>query len=111
MSQIVLLNLFPANVTQTREFSADTQHRAVRVTVDPQVVTVWGLVDGAPAVAGRAAVASFDKPQRRRRGLDPDYTVTTTGGEVWEIRKAGGCGCGSKLRSFNPFGGANRVGT
>lgn len=106
MAEVPLLNLFPANVV-----TPAGERRAVRVTVTPASAMVYGLEGVIPKLVETAEVQSFDRPQRRRRGLDPDYTVTTTDGEVWEIRKAGGCGCGSKLRSFNPFGGANRVGT
>lgn len=106
MPQTVLLNLFPANVTV-----GTAVYRGVRVTVTPTKATVWAMVGGEIMGIQESYVLQLDKPQRRRRGLDPDYTLSTTTDGTWEIRKAGGCGCGSKLRSFNPFGGANRVGT
>lgn len=110
-SPTVLLNLYPANVTVLAEPGNPPEtHRSVRVTVTPQKATIWGLVDGQPAAIAEGPTESFERPKTRRRGLDPDYTVLTAYSETWEIRKAGGCGCGSKLKSFNPFGGARRAG-
>lgn len=43
------------------------------------------------------------------RGADEDSYVTTTSGKMLAFRKDRGCGCGSRLRGWNPYNTINSI--
>lgn len=49
-------------------------------------------------------VAPMKATRQTIRTMGPtEAQVTTSSGKTLAFRKAGGCGCGSKLKSFDPF--------
>lgn len=106
MPEVALLNLFPANVRLP-----DGEQRTVRVVVTADKARVYGLVGSVPTLVAEADVANYRAaPTGARRSIDP-AVVETADGQTWEISRAKGCGCGNKLKSFNPFAGPARIGS
>ena len=95
---MVRTDVYPANVS----FSFGTHNypkaRAI-VTADSILVLVEGGTSTAVLYEARMEDVTFD---------GRSATVTTEDGTV-TISRAGGCGCGSRLRSYRPFGRAVRM--
>lgn len=91
--------VFPAIVTRgTTTFrsskvflAADRAYIAIDTPSGPRVSEV---------VSGSVAVLGNDT-----------FEITPPEGETTQVRKGGGCGCGSRLKTWSPFSGPLRVGT
>lgn len=85
------LDMFPAKV--------DGYPKA-RVLVGEKRAQIWVERNGTVEVAAEGEVESFHRATRRG---EPS-TVTLTDGTVWEIYRATGCGCGSRLKGVRSNG-------
>jgi len=95
----VRADIYPANVQFSFGVNRHTRTRAI-VTADKVLV----LVDASsgPAVLYESRLEDVQVVDRRQ------MVATTADGEV-TISRQGGCGCGSRLRSYRPFGKAIRM--
>lgn len=82
--------------------------RVILVGGEPERVFIYK--DGAqgPELAFSSEATSYDPPhtpQRLREAFQPMFVTYTikTPDITLTFEKAGGCGCGSRLKSFNPF--------
>lgn len=110
MTVTLQADVFPATLNvdyQTGE--SRTVHRArVVVTESPPRVLVFTDSSQGPQVVFSDNVLSYQQPERPRKLRDlytPEtqtYHVTTAGAALSFV-KDGGCGCGSRLKGFNPF--------
>lgn len=92
------LDFFPANV-YTPEGS---RFESVRLILADGYVQVYGAT-----AAGIVKV--YERPYQSWEGNRiAGYSILTSEGNVVG-NPAGGCGCGSPLRSFDPFSGMRRV--
>jgi hypothetical protein len=112
----LLADVYPAQIVINPGPEARVQDR-VRVIVqrgDPNTNTPARLTAFADSSQGPRAVYSQAlqdftsplRPQRLREAREPAYrryTATTASGIPVYFEKTGGCGCGSRLKSFNPF--------
>jgi hypothetical protein len=96
----VRADVYPANVTFTFGVNPYPRSRAI-VTADTVLVLVEGGSGAAVLYEGRLENYTGDRTQ---------LVATTADGEV-TITRQGGCGCGSRLRSYRPFGRAVRMAT
>lgn len=80
------------------------RYEPARIVVVNGRVQVWFVPNGfaEPEVAFEREVLSIEG--NRLAG----HAILTADGEV-RANSAGGCGCGSRLRSFDPYAGATRV--
>lgn len=62
----------------------------------PQLVFAEPLVDYTPPPKGRATIRNMYTPR--------EATLTTESGKTIAFHRSSSCGCGSRLKSFNPFG-------
>lgn len=80
-------DLFPANV-----YINEVLHPQVRFLTTGTVAWVFGLDDnGTPTVVAEGDVETVDV----RQGSNWRATVS---GVIWNVSRAGGCGCGSPLK-------------
>lgn len=100
MQARIELDLFPA-IART---PSGGRYEPARVVVYNGIVQVWVVRRGSnvPEVAYEANELSLEG--NRLAG----YAVLTDDGVVNAVR-TGGCGCGSPLKSFDPYSGAARV--
>jgi hypothetical protein len=92
--------MFPLNVE-----TAAGLLKTVRVFGCDEFTEVWGLVAGQPAVIETGA--GFVKQGRSQGetfgdGTKAKWTLLLADGTVWLATPSSGCGCGNKLKSFNP---------
>lgn len=96
----ILLDHFPAVV----ETPDGAKFQLARVTVYDGKVQVWALpkTTSAPTVVYERTALSIEGTRIAGFSiLTPDGVVTSG--------KARGCGCGSPLKSFDPYNGATRM--
>lgn len=98
MPSFIRLDLFPAEVLVSGE-----RYTPSRCIVTDDAVHVYMDATGGPAEVYTARMDDFSG--RRTIG----YSVTTADGEEIAIARAKGCGCGSRLRGFNPFLGVPQI--
>lgn len=104
----VLLNHYPSTVKN----ATFGEQSGLRATVADGLFEAWALVAGQPEKVVSVPVAEFTAPPPGRRARTTPGVVETPAGDRWEIiLGCTPCSGGNKLKSFNPFGGANRVGT
>jgi len=95
----VRLDLFPASAT----LDSGKIYVPSRVIVTDDSLYVYMDAPGGPAEVYSARMDDFSG--RRTTG----YTVVTDEGVSVALARAGGCGCGSRLRGFRPFAGVPQV--
>ncbi len=98
MAGFVRLDLFPAEV-----MVAGTRYSPSRAIVTDDAIHVYMDATNGPAEVFTARMDDFQG--RRTIG----YTVITDDGEQISVSRASGCGCGSRLRGFNPFAGTPQI--
>lgn len=91
----VQLDVYPAKVTLP---SGAVLNRARAIIADNRLL-VYVANNGVPHLQFERDISSIEgsSPINGVRVLVEDGVV--------ELRKAGGCGCGSRLKSYNPFRG------
>ncbi len=89
----VRTDVYPASTTFSFASNPYARTRAI-VTADRVIVLVESSPNPAVLYEGRLEDFSGDRKQ---------VVVTTADGTV-TITRQGGCGCGSRLRSYRPFG-------
>jgi hypothetical protein len=94
-SVLVRTDVYPANVSFSFASNPYPRARAI-LTVDKVLILVDGL--------GGAAVLYEERLENVSIG-QTSVVATTVDGDV-EISRQGGCGCGSTLRGYRPFGRA-----
>lgn len=65
--------------------------------VDNVVYIVVDSPEG-PKVVFREAISAYEKAENKQ-----DHSVVTQSGKILAVTKDKNCGCGSKLRTWNPF--------
>lgn len=102
-SHRVRVDVFPAHVA----LSTGEVFDRVRIIVTLDTVFVFKDSSAGPVVAFSERLASYDpgNPPHRRTRSNPvrPALVTTDSDTVITFNRTGGCGCGSRLKSFNPF--------
>ena len=92
------LDVFPARVRLSHGGTVEP----VRALIAEGDLVVWSASGGGPHEVHRSKVLSYEG------GRSSGYSVLTDQGQV-VVTRAGGCGCGNALKSFNPFPGRRRV--
>jgi hypothetical protein len=95
-------DIYPAKVTFSFGVNRYPKSRAI-VTADRVLV----LVEGGN---GTGAAVLYDERLEDVSSDRRQIVATTADGDV-TISRAGGCGCGSSLRSYRPFGRSLRMAT
>lgn len=95
----VALDLYPATVKLPDGSSLSN----ARTIVADGKLLVYVMSGGMPFLHFEQAVVEIG-------GKQPTgwYQIQTEAGSA-ELRKLGGCGCGSRLKTFNPFPGRTRT--
>lgn len=114
-TQTILLDVFPANIIvapSDSDFTADTldpisdvpntlYRDVTRVIVtDTRILVAQDTPTGAQVIGNE-----IYKSETLRKGTKPDFRtyVETESGKKIAFFKDNGCGCGSRLRSWNPY--------
>lgn len=106
MPQFIRFNLFPLHVTVTNsEGEQIFENTATRTFVTDEDVLVYA--DGAQG----PIVAFEDRLEDFTGNASNGWTVLTSEGNTVSISRSSGCGCGSRLKGFNPFPGVPFEGT
>jgi hypothetical protein len=80
-----------------------------RVVVTLDRVLVFQDAPGGPSLIFSERIASYTPPPSQRtltirtQATPREATITTDSGKTLAFRRATGCGCGSRLRSFDPL--------
>jgi hypothetical protein len=93
-------DVYPANVAFSWEDGV-TQKARVIVTADKIIVLVDG--QGAPGVLYEGRLEDVVGDRKTLQATTADGTVS--------IQRGGGCGCGSKLKTYKPYKRAVRMAT
>ena len=96
----VVADIFPATVNF--QFVPQTVTKARFVLTQAGTVYVFTDSSYGPALLYSGVVTASE-------GVKKDMTITTPDGVLTSV-KAGGCGCGSRLRGFRPFEQSINVG-
>ena len=72
--------------------------RARIIVVDDKVLIAVDSPTG-PTLVFREGILDYTKNRERR-----EYYITTVSGKIISVTKDQNCGCGSRLRSWSPFG-------
>lgn len=99
MPAFIRVDLFPASVI----VDGVTAYEPTRAIITDDSVIVYRDSSTGPEVAYSARLDDFSG--RANIG----YTALTSEGNSVQINRARGCGCGSRLRGFNPFPGVSHV--
>jgi hypothetical protein len=99
----VRADVYPANVTFSFGVNPYPRSRAI-ITAD----TVMVLVEGGSGGSGASVL--YEGRLEDYSGDRTRLVATTADGEITVTRQSG-CGCGSRLRSYRPFGRAVRMAT
>jgi|GEM_PF-5769493 len=95
---------FPVAIAEMRS-SPPTKDAAsiqiARVIIDDTYITIARDDVNGPLVVFREAVNS-DTHFKSQKPLSEDSYITTVSGKKIAFRKDSGCGCGSRLKSWNP---------
>lgn len=109
----ILHDIFPAHLTVAQAGAYDDIHAVhshppmddsyylskTRVVVtDKQIIVAHDGAQG-PVIVFREEYAQFDKSNVKNE----DSYVTTVTGKMLVYKKDENCGCGSRLRSWNPY--------
>lgn len=94
----ILLDLFPAVVTVTMDGVPARTVSRTRVIVTDALVLVAGDSMHGPMLIFREAIASSEINKRSESS-----SVITTSGKVLSFVKDENCGCGSRLKGWNPY--------
>lgn len=96
---LILLDHFPAIATTPD----GGKYEPARVVVYNGIVQVWVMRQGVPD-----PVVAYEREYLSVEGNRlAGFNILTSDGTVRSVR-AGGCGCGSPLKRFDPYGGATR---
>ncbi len=97
-SVAIALDVYPAKV----EMPDGAEMTKVRAIVADGKLQMYVTQDGSPHLY-------LERDVRQIIGRSPisGFTLVTDDGEV-KVRKFGGCGCGDRLKTFNPFPGLVR---
>jgi hypothetical protein len=90
----VLLDLFPARLTIDGKTT-----KAVRVFVADDRVRVYADKRSGVELIHDEEISGFEQSPRPR---SQPHMITLESGEQWTCMKGGGCGCGSRLKRFDP---------
>ena len=95
----IALDVYPAKVT----LPDGSEINKVRAIVADGKLKLYVAQNGEPHLY-------YERDAQQIEGKSPirGYKITIADGEVG-IRKFGGCGCGDKLKTYNPFQGMTRV--
>lgn len=81
--------------------------QSVRVIVTDDTAYIYQDSADGPVLVFRERLAEYTPPPhpRTQRLSSPprEASLTTDSGKTMSFRKSGGCGCGSRLKTFNPF--------
>lgn len=100
MATRLLHDLFPATLTVTSPDGSSGRVDACRVLLTDEVLVAVVDSPTGPLVVFREGYASFD----RAASATGTSTVVTSTGRTVTFTKDTACGCGSRLRSWNPLG-------
>lgn len=111
MSVTVKADVFPAVLQITGSDDESRTVDKVRVIITegtPDKVLVFQDASTGPSLIYSAEVTGYTPPKtamRLREMHQPEFTThaITTPTTTLTVTKSGGCGCGSRLKSFNPF--------
>ena len=95
-------DVYPADVTFS--FGANPYNRSRAIVTADRVIVLVESGNGA------GAAVLYDERLEDVTGDRKQIVATTADGEV-TISRASGCGCGSRLRSYRPFGRSLRMAT
>ena len=98
----IIYDLFPAKITLSD--ATGKVHRtveAVRLVITEDTIFIAGDSHKGPTLIFREKYSTEDLQLDKSR--DADSRVTTINGKVLVFKKDQNCGCGSKLRSWNPY--------
>lgn len=95
MTKFVRVMVFPARVA----FSDGTVHTDVKAVVTDDEMYLYGSNMHGVTIIYRGDLIDAERTERA------GYNITLEGGITASIMRDGGCGCGSRLRSYNPFPG------
>ena len=102
----IIYDLFPAVLTVTSADGSQTGTVDVtRVVLTEEVLVAVVDSPEGPRLVFQEAYSSFDRARLARE----TSTVTTASGKLVTFRKDESCGCGSRLRSWNPTGAVRAV--
>jgi hypothetical protein len=100
MPNFIRFNLFPLAVTVNDKDGNPVQaHNAARTIVTDDEVFVY--VDGAQG----PEVFFTDRLEDFEGNASDGWTVKTSEESSLTMTRSGGCGCGSRLKGYNPFPG------
>ena len=97
----ILLDQFPAIAYSP----TGGKYEPARTVVVNDRVQIWFIPSGStaePEIVYEGDALSFEG------NIIAGFDILTPDGPVRSVR-AGGCGCGNKLKSFDPYGGATRT--
>lgn len=96
---VARVDIVPAVLKVTSPDGAEAQYDTVRVIVTLDTIYVWreNFQGSDPDLFIQEKIADFDGGNTR------GYTATGDDGMVYFFRRAAGCACGSRIRSFRPF--------
>lgn len=100
MANFIRFNLFPLSI-QVRNENGDVvvdELKSRTVVTDDEVIVYVDSPEG-PRPVYQERIDDFYGEAKL------GWTVEISNGDVMSIRRNTGCGCGSRLRGFNPFPG------
>jgi len=102
----VRADVFPAHVTLTQGDDVQVMEK-VRLIVTQDTVFIYKDSSTGPTLAYQERLQSYDPgvPVHRRTRSNPMRlaSVTTDSGTNISFGRMGSCGCGSRLKAFDPF--------
>ena len=98
----IQLDLFPAIVTVTIDGKEARTVSRTRVIVTDSVVLIAGDSATGPVLIFREQIVSADIT--KSKSSSSPSSVITTSGKALSFVKDENCGCGSRLRGWNPYG-------
>lgn len=100
MPQYLRFSLFPLSVEVLKDGNPIQMHLTTRTIVTDEEVYVY--TDG----ANGPETVFVDRLEDFTGNATEGWTVETSDGYTLSIKRTEGCGCGSRLKGFNPFPGA-----
>lgn len=100
MPQFIRFNLFPIAVDVTdSEGNPVINHTATRAIVTDDEVYIYADDTHGPSVIFNDRLEDFSGTAQN------GWTALTSDGNTVNMTRSGGCGCGSRLKGYNPFPG------
>lgn len=100
MPNFIRFNLFPVSITvNDSEGNPIKAHNAARAFVTDDEVIVYVDDTNGPSVFYNDRLEDFSGD------ATVGWTVLTSEEHTLHLKRSGGCGCGSRLKGFNPFPG------